>query len=349
MSVQVLEWGTGDGVEKVVAYLESLPSQDDRDYELSITRTAERSPAEVFEACSLIAADKGLPTSSRFGAAFVLATHFRRFKSYSDFARLIDQYSSDFAKEPLYPHVAALMYSGRGGPGDLEQALVLSRQASKALRNHTGALHAFASNVAHVAEAGGQVNDQLLAEAQEALATAVGLEPTYAKFYCTRGRLLALRGEYPEARASIQRAMDLEDEHKTDYALRLGEYQHHLARVFVREMSSTLEHEVKAAAASIDSTSKDVTRQLEEFRGQNLATLGLFTAILSFTLGSLQIVQGQSFDDAARLIIVLAGALLTVYGVFAMIVRRSSSSSNVPLVACTFTGVAIVMTSLMWR
>lgn len=349
MSVQVLEWKSTDGREAVVLYLESLPSQEDRDFELSITKTAERCPSELFAVCSEILADESVSTPTRFSAAMILATHFRRFKSYSDFARLIEQYSSAFAKQPLYPHMAALMYSGRGGSGDLDQALVLSRQASKTLLKHTGALHAFASNVAHVAEAGGTVDDLLLDEAHEALSTALGLEPTYAKFYCTRGRLLALRGDFEQARVSIQKAMDLEDENKTDYALRLGEYQHHLARVFASEMSSTLELEVKQAMGIADSTRTEVARQLEEFRGQNLATLGLFTAILSFTLGSLQIVQGQSFDDAARLIVVLAGALMAVYGVFAMIVRRSSSSSSVPLVLCTLTGAVIVVVSIVWR
>ena len=159
---------------------------------------------------------------------------------------------------------------------------------------------------------------------------------------------MSLRGDYAGARASIERAMDLEDEHKSDYAIRLGEYQHHLARVFMAELRGTLAGEFEAARAQIDAAKALVETELSEMRSQNLTTLGLFTAILSFTLGSIQIVQNQPFDLAARLIIIMAGCILVVYGLFSIMITAKGRGWR-PMLVQSIAGAVTVLAALLWK
>lgn len=341
------KWDPLDPLFSLREYSRTLPVQSDRAYELSLTRTAETCPQEVFDACRLLLADPLSPLDDRFAALFLLCIHLRRFMSFSEFASVLDEYGSEFASQPLYPHLAALMYSGRGGPGDIEQALELSRIAAANLPGHVGVLHAFAVNVASAAEAGVSVENRIIDEAKRAVAVAIGLEPRYAKFHCTRGRLQAVAGDFSGGRSSIRKAMDLEEESKSDYSLRIGAYQHQLAQVSVAEMQATLEKQVADAEAQVAETGATMLRQVEDLRSQNLTTLGLFTAILSFTLGSLQIAQGQAFEQAASLIIVMAGSIMTVYGLFLLVVRRNLRDTSRPMVALSVLGAAIVIVALV--
>lgn len=345
--MQSIDWSAMKDCSDLARFLAGLPGQESREYELTITHIAEHCPADRMDWFKDILKDDTRPVEVRFSAFFVLVTHCRRYKSYTEYGRLVDEFGSLFTNHPMFAHVAGLMYAGRGGSGDLEHALALSKRASESLPSHSGALHAFASNVATAGESGIPIDDATRIEAEEALAAAIGLEPKpYAKFYCTRGRLLALRGEWDRAQESIRKAMDLEEEGKSDYTLRLGEYQYYLARVQNSEMTSRMESEFDQARTSIATMQSKMENQLDELRGQSLATLGLFTAILSFTLGSIQITRGHSFDQAARLIIVMAGSLMAVYGVFAMIVRRKGEKGDWPLVAGALIGVAVILLAL---
>lgn len=346
--VNVLEWGPTSTRADLLDYVAGLPDQADRNYELALTKTAELSPPMVFTVCREVLDDSSEGLHPRFAALYIVAIHLRRFKSYTEFAQLLDKHGSEFTDQPLFAHLAGLLYAGRGGVGDLRQAIDLSRRAAKELPVHSGALHAFAFNVACALEEGMDLESELLPEAQRALSVAVGFEPNYAKFYCTRGRLMSLRGDYAGARASIERAMDLEDEHKSDYAIRLGEYQHHLARVFMAELRGTLAGEFEAARAQIDAAKALVETELSEMRSQNLTTLGLFTAILSFTLGSIQIVQNQPFDLAARLIIIMAGCILVVYGLFSIMITAKGRGWR-PMLVQSIAGAVTVLAALLWK
>lgn len=343
-----LNWDPENPRESLTIYFQSLPDQQDRAYELSLTKTAETCPPAVFDACRQLVADSNAALPDRFASLFLLGIHLRRFMSFTEFAELLDDHGSAFAGQPMYQHLAALMYAGRGAPGDVDQALELSRLAAKSLPGHVGAQHAFAVNVATAAEGGRLLDPDVMSEARKAISVAIGLEPRYAKFHCTRGRLLAVEGDFEGARASIRKAMDLEDEKKSDYSLRIGTYQYHLAQVSMTEMHDTLGRQVTEAKAEVEENAGHLLKQVDDLRSQNLTTLGLFTAILSFTLGSLQIAQGQTFNQAARLIVVMAGSILMVYGLFLLVVRRLSEDSIWPMIALSILGALVVLAALSW-
>ncbi len=339
----MIDWSAMKKQSDLVRHLSNLGDQKSRDYELAITDIARQCPDNRLSWFEDVLGDEKESVEVRFSAFFVLVTHYRRFNNFQKFDELVRKYGSLFNGQPMYAHIVGLLHAGLGGRRDLEVAIDLSRSASKSLPSHPGVLHAFASHVAAAEESGIELRDEVRDEAKRALNTAIGLETKpYAKFYCTKGRLLVLRGEWDEAQKAIQEAMRIEDEHETDYALRMSEYQSQLAGVQVRR----LELELDKARSSISEIESHIENRFDELRGQSLATLGLFTAILSFTLGSIQIARGHSFDQAAHLIIVMAGSLMAVYGVFAMIVRRQNDQGDWPLVIATLVGVAVVLIAL---
>ena len=347
--MQDIDWSATTDCEEIVRFFSGLPAQNLRAYELKVTDIAGHCPADRLELFRNILSDEKRSVEARFTAFFVLATHYRRYKNFREYESMVNEFGLLLSDQPMYAHVVGLMYSARGASDDLEQALVLSKRASLSLPSHPGVLHAFASSVAAAGESGVAIDDATHRQAEEAVAMAISIDPTYAKFYCTRGRLLALRGgDWDRAQDDIRKAMDLENEDESDYVLRINEYQHHLTRVQNQEMTKRLESEFAQARDAIATMQSEMENQLHEFRGQSLATLGLFTAILSFTLGSIQIARGQPFDHAARLIIVMAGSLMAVYGVFAMIVRRKHEQGDWPLIVGTLSGIAVVLLALFF-
>lgn len=67
---------------------------------------------------------------------------------------------------------------------------------------------------------------------------------------------------------------------------------------------------------------------IEEMKRQNLQMLGFFTAIISFTVGSIQIVKSQPFISAVLLLLVLAGILLVIYAGFSYVMFSNSTYEN---------------------
>jgi hypothetical protein len=53
---------------------------------------------------------------------------------------------------------------------------------------------------------------------------------------------------------------------------------------------------------------------LSGLKCQIVELLGLFTAIISFTVGSIQLVLNQIFAQGAMLLIVFSGCILIIYG-----------------------------------
>ncbi|MCL6599912.1 MAG: hypothetical protein K6T81_14425 [Alicyclobacillus macrosporangiidus] len=309
----------------VIAQFRALPPEHDRAFEIQAAKIAEHADARlIHQLQQFLAGRLSLPDAPededriRFCAYFVIATYARRMKEpiWYDALR---PYRPEFRSHVLFDHVDSLMLkSQRQWLPSLEAA----ERALDKLPEHVGVLHNFAEAVVLAKENGCEVPESQLEQARAAVTRAISIE-AYPKFYATYGRLEALLGHYDRAMELVHRAIDEESSDKLDYPIRLADYQTHLTNIHLAKASHELETQLRetqrqlaAAREEFNQVNARVNQSIDELKRESLQILGFFTAALSLTIGSIQILSKQSFADAAMLLILLGGVLLMVYGGF---------------------------------
>lgn len=202
-------------------------------------------------------------------------------------------------------------------------------------KNH-GGHHAFAETTAlafenakpHLREQLANAPEHWLEAAKISVNNAILHDPDYAKFYCTYGRVLALCGDLEGAIKNINQAIALEKSTRTDYSIRIGQYssydQQFRAQQKLRNQQETMAKMEATMAEQMEEMKLAMEAQEKESMAKNMEFLGLFSGIVSFTIGSLTItgaIAEQSIKHAAGLIVVLLGALMCVFAAFGMILH----------------------------
>ena len=144
----------------------------------------------------------------------------------------------------------------------------------------------------------------------------------YAKFYCTKARLLAFKENYDESIRLIKVVISLEPSTGKDYPLRINGYLNHLQQIRAKQQQEQIEEKLKKAVV-------DATQEFQRSTAKNMEFIGLFAGIVSFTVGSIGIASSRAnLMEAAGLIIVLMGALLCVFSGFGVILHGSETKEG---------------------
>lgn len=294
------------------AFLEQLPDEREMDFELLLTELIRQVP-QVNLLLENVVRKGEAGENVLFGAFYGLQIYYRRVKDFHKIKSLIEMYGDGFHHHPLYDHLLSLYYrfKSKVTKRDLREAYLLAHRAVVNLPNHSGILHSFAEAVALLHEEGVRLDDRVMKKAMDAVERAICLNRDYPKYYCTRGRLLAARGDFKNAEESVQEAIDREDSGSFNYQLRIMDYQQVLNRIRMDEAKQSI-------ARALDEALKEIRDYEKESRLRSLELLGLFATLVTFALGSIQIAVRQNFASAAKLIVILSGSLLCVYGGFAV-------------------------------
>lgn len=278
-------------------------------------------------------------------AAFAVAINYERLqKNPREEGELLETYRELFGKKRRsstsagqYEHVyffhLDVLYrmdlAVGGNDAFLMDLLADAKTNSVNLSKNYGSHHAFAETTALVFEnASAQLREKLetaperwLEDAKTSAIKAIAQDEGYAKFYCTYGRLQALSGELEESIKSINKAIALEKNTRTDYSIRIGQYtsyyQQFRAQQKLRVQEEAMARQMREMRLAMEAGEK-------ESLAKNMEFLGLFSGIVSFTIGSLTItgaIAQQSIQHAAGLIVVLLGALMCVFAAFGMILH----------------------------
>ena len=277
-------------------------------------------------------------------AAFAVAINYERLhKNPKEEGQLLETYREFFGKKTStgasakYEHVfffhLDVLYRMDMAAGNsdafLMQLLEDSKINSVNLSKNYGGHHAFAETAALVFEnASAQLREQLeaapehwLEDAKTSAIKAIAQDETYAKYYCTCARIQALRGELEDAIKNVNLAIALEKNTRTDYSIRIGQYSGYYQQFRAQQKLRVQE---EAMASQMQEMKLAMEAQEKETMAKNMEFLGLFSGIVSFTIGSLTItgaIAEQSIQHAAGLIIVLMGALMSVFAAFGMILH----------------------------
>lgn len=344
----------------ILEIMKSLPDEKERNYEVTLTKIVEEHDNKKLkeELINILADEKQPDEKVLYATFYCLSILYRRNKDLSLLESLITRYEGRFKdSHPTFSHLYVLYLKEKGIGRDVFKIINKSYEAYNNLKSNAGIVHNFAETVAACYEESDYKTREIiikewLSRAEEAINSAIDLDSTYAKYYCTRGRLLAINKRYDEAKEAIRRAIDLENSSKKDYVIRLGNYQYYLLFIQNNQYSELMseqlsKHEqligdkLSTHQQLISEKTKEIEEKMKESNVKNLEFLGFFAAIVSFTIGSIQIVNNQNFHDAVTLIVVLFTCLICAFSAFGVILH-GLTKKTINNIVTFFIGVAIL-------
>jgi len=309
----------------------------ERKFETEVVKYATKPPHESFmmEIEQIVDKTESAKeiTAEDFVAFSILVNYQRRMKNFEKERRLINTWRHKFAEgHPFFVHMELLAMMDNVEDYTPEEMIAMAQNNCRHLTGNFGALHAYCETVALLYETNdASIMEPLkshLAKAVNDIDSVITEDSKYAKYYCTKGRLLAVNKMYDQAIYSITKAIDYEDSKRTDYTLRINQYQMYLQQA---KNLKSLEKTEETLNKKIQEFEDLIEQQSKESLIKNMEYLGLFAGIISFTIGSISIsssMASQSLIAAAGLIIVLLGALLCVFAGFGVILHGFNKKSG---------------------
>lgn len=292
----------------LIRELEALPHRHTHEFAVRVREWLSESRTSV-AALLAVARDRNLVNSIRFAAAYSAMITLWRCRDFTHFARLCDEFSSDFAAEPLFDVFRAESELARGSRlGNLRSALVYARTAQDALPQLPGVLHLYAEVVARVCERtmDSDIDTEEVARAETAVRRAIFLtKGAYAKYHATLARIDILQARYDSARDSIQAAMDAEDTSTVESAARLSGYEVIAERITL------------AQTGEVQRRERDQVRQeLSKAQGQSVTLVGILAAAIAFIVTTSSLTASISAVALQFSLIGLGGMLIMVFSSF---------------------------------
>lgn len=297
-----------------------------REYELEIAKISQqiKSSESNFYLSKINELLENSPEKA-YNIFYALCTQHRRSLNISKYRVLISMFEEEFSKFHSYKFLVHL--GQKIDPQISSERILLDCKHvinDKKLACNPGIVHSYCECVAEFLD---EFTDRL-SSSYDLICDAISkmevlISDDYAKYYCTYGRLLVLEciynitDQHSESKLSlaieqISKAIDLEDANNTSYSIRINQYQMHIVGARQRYYSHKLQIDIAVARKEFDEKTSDLNVRNMEF-------LGFFIGVISFTLGSLNLVTFDTFEQNAKLIVVLMGALMIAFSCFGFI------------------------------
>lgn len=210
-------------------FLVKVPAVGSRSHELMLTRfILGRDEADDRDAALgqlLYDSDSQIA----YNAFYCLNILLRHNKDLLKLKILFDEHAPRFKSQPTFSHLwVQLQVEGNEPVANPDELLLPAFENSQNFADNAGVVHVFPYAFISLYEnPESHVNpEKWLPLALETVDRAIALDPTYAKYYCTKGRILSANGQFAEAIRLFDYAINLEDSSLRDYVLRISDYQH---------------------------------------------------------------------------------------------------------------------------
>lgn len=277
----------------------------------------------------LVLEDQAERRSLRFAALYGLLLRLRREERFGEYGELVRRWEGEFGTEPYVHTFRAIIARVNGDLGSLRIAVEHSRQAVELLPSVAAVVHQLAAFwIEYLERLDTPPSARDLDEIERHVDRAIALtHGAVARYFETKGRVLAMRGEFESARSAVAQAIEAEPRGSRDYLRRVTQYQTTRVRVDVMEERSRWQHAHQRFRA-----------ELAEFKGQQLQLLGLLAAIVAFIVTAGNIAVGTNGADGIRLIMVASGAIAVVFGTFSLV----NNSSVGKVAVAVGVGIALI-------
>ncbi|MFY1702459.1 hypothetical protein ACN28G_12050 [Micromonospora sp. WMMA1923] len=315
--------------------LAGVPAPADRDFPLAIRAAIEPFP-DPEAGLQRIVDDTSVRRRLRFAALYALLLRLRQEERAGEYASTVRRYEDEFADEPYFHTFRAIVARTRGDLASLRSAVEYSRQAVAAMPKVAAVVHQLAAfwveYLERLESPDGGVRD--LDEVERNVDRAITLsQGRVAHYFETKGRVLALRGEFEAARSAVSQAIELEPRSSRDHLRRITQYQTTRVRI------DLLEERARWAQAH-----SRFRTELTEFKVQQLQLLGLLAAVVAFLATASNLAGQVRGVDGIRLLLVASGAIGIVFGTFSLVNNsRVGRVATAVLFSCGLIGMGVFL------
>lgn len=261
----------------------------------------------------------------RFAAFYSLLIVCREYNNYSKYNEYVEKYATQFSQVKLYKIVMSTYYRNKGILGDLgayRNAIRFAEEACTMLPDNLAVKHHFAELIVLADEEGTNIHIKTINKAIERLDDVMYVNPNHAKYYCTLGRLFACLGDYNQGIKNVRKALDLERGDNKDSLIRIGQYNYYLLQIKMLIENN----KVDSKMGKFNSDFEQMKNDLDSMKTQYLEYLAFFSSVLAFVLITVNVVVSvNNFNKCTGIVLMFAGALVVVFGVFRMLLYYSSS------------------------
>lgn len=289
-------------------------------------------------------------TLIRFKAFYILFTFHHSKRNITKCKELINIPAEAFYEFPLW-HYAISTSTASDLSNETDMHLAIS-EAEKCIQminekeeydsNYAGIYHNYADIVANTLERKYSTNEGTYEKAMEYIDFAIKINPRYAKYYYTKGRLHLICKEYSEAKTLFYYAIDKEDSSKKDYSLRISLYSDALNRCNSEERLFDLERQMSQKIEDMTEAAKKMDEELAEQKKQTLELLGFFSGIISLIIVTTEMVSELRAIEAVSILIAFLGTLLVAFSYLGFM-TLNRKNKLVPRIVFTIIGVGLLI------
>jgi hypothetical protein len=229
-------------IEDIIEFFSKKLNRDEkaRTYEKEITRFAYSHSSED----GLLAFTKLMQEGQEFSyeAFFCLATIYRHNRDFTKLWNLISEaeHRTDLNSHVSFSHIRIMYETHSESLYDYDLLLNTAHQSACDLFQNSGYHHTFANAFATICEKCLPEDLEVIVDtwydsALYCVNKAISLEPDYAKYHCTKARIVSIKHHFEEASDLMLKAIDMEDSKKPDYALLIGNYQYYRILIAMRK------------------------------------------------------------------------------------------------------------------
>ncbi|MEY8461855.1 hypothetical protein [Streptococcus merionis] len=248
---------------------------------------------------------------ARLSAFYILCTRYRRIKDFSKFRALIELYRAEFQSDPIFKILEAyylIQPLGKNYKMALNSWKELNETAPNYLKK-PAFTQIYAETICLCKEEGIIIPDKVIYDAIEMMETANKIRK-YPKFFATLGRLKE-NLEIPDLDGAIEDyeiAIDLEINTRTDYAIRISEYQASINKL-------KIDKSLKRTRIEIDQKIAELRKEASKSKYNILSFLGFFSAILALIISTTQTMTSEIiFSEKLQLLLVMSGIIIITFG-----------------------------------
>ncbi|MBE5827675.1 MAG: TIR domain-containing protein [Butyrivibrio sp.] len=232
----------------------SLQSEGSREYELALTKYAE-----------LIAKNDGMGVLKElidsdldcaYEAFYCLCIIYRRNKDFELFKALLDD-NVKFQNRITYNHLVVQYLVNSETFYDFDSLLNMAYSDTKVFDGNAGYLQAFCNAFATILDQCDEMSKEDLVKdwydvALDCINKAIELDPNYAKYYCTKARIISLKNDFVNADKLINMAISKEKSSRPDYVLTIQNYQYYRAKIMIQKSQYEIEKKLSLLQQKID-------------------------------------------------------------------------------------------------
>jgi len=292
-------------------------------------------------------------TLMAYNAFFFLSILTRREKDYLVFDDLMSMYYDVFKVFSTFSHLVNVYYLTVGIPKDkYKETLDSGLKNFEKFKNHSGVIHCFSDIVATIyedvilsndLELLNDVKQNYLEKAIESIDYAIFMSQSkkYAKYYCTKGRLIVLSGDLKQGKKLINTAISYEDKtnrSKIDYYTNkliksdlIALYSLFFNKIdqVSKDLFDDFGNKITTSLSDVDQklakTSHDFDEKMSANTIKNMEVLTFFTGLIGFLVSSISIaVNSSNLVDAYSLIIIIFGSFLATFSSMDWIIKAKT-------------------------